>query len=237
VITGPERRRRWTDDQKRAIVAESLALVNAVARRTAICPAQSLALRGLRSGWRASCGDLHPDRHRQAQRHRSAGLARRRAAPHRRPPRLASPRTSALELQQNRRMLTVQTSGSAWLRRLAKSIMDTRRVRKCQGSATMLRRPRCPVSGGPWRSTGRAYNAETICMHDIFIMVKAAAIDVREFARFLLSGIELRPLTAWLARRFLSFETALLPGIAVGITISQRSRRRGRDCLKHQKSK
>ena len=43
VITGPERRRRWTEDQKRAIVAESLApgaVVNAVARRAAICPGQ-----------------------------------------------------------------------------------------------------------------------------------------------------------------------------------------------------
>jgi transposase len=43
VITGPERRRRWTEDQKRAIVAESLApgaVVNAIARRAAICPGQ-----------------------------------------------------------------------------------------------------------------------------------------------------------------------------------------------------
>ena len=43
VITGPERRRRWTEDQKRAVVAESLApgaVVNAVARRSAICPGQ-----------------------------------------------------------------------------------------------------------------------------------------------------------------------------------------------------
>jgi transposase len=43
VITGPERRRRWTEDQKPAIVAESLApgaVVNAVARRAAICPGQ-----------------------------------------------------------------------------------------------------------------------------------------------------------------------------------------------------
>ena len=43
VITGPERRRRWTEDQKRAVVAESLApgaVVNAVARRAAICPGQ-----------------------------------------------------------------------------------------------------------------------------------------------------------------------------------------------------
>jgi transposase len=43
VITGPERRRRWTEDQKRKIVAESFApgaVVNAVARRAAICPGQ-----------------------------------------------------------------------------------------------------------------------------------------------------------------------------------------------------
>jgi transposase len=43
VITGPERRRRWTEDQKRAIVAESLApgaVVNEVARRAEICPGQ-----------------------------------------------------------------------------------------------------------------------------------------------------------------------------------------------------
>jgi transposase len=43
VITGPERRRRWTEDQKRAIVAESFApgaVVNAVARRAAVCPGQ-----------------------------------------------------------------------------------------------------------------------------------------------------------------------------------------------------
>jgi transposase len=43
VITGPERRRRWTEDQKRAIVDESLApgaVVNAVARRAEVCPSQ-----------------------------------------------------------------------------------------------------------------------------------------------------------------------------------------------------
>ena len=36
VITGPERRRRWSEDQKRAIVAESLApgaVISEVARR------------------------------------------------------------------------------------------------------------------------------------------------------------------------------------------------------------
>src|SRR5712691_8665221 len=43
VITGPERRRRWSDEQKRAIVAASLApgaVVREVARRTDVCPGQ-----------------------------------------------------------------------------------------------------------------------------------------------------------------------------------------------------
>jgi transposase len=43
VITGPERRRRWSDEQKRAIVAEALApgaVVTAVARRADVCPGQ-----------------------------------------------------------------------------------------------------------------------------------------------------------------------------------------------------
>ena len=43
VIAGPERRRRWSEDQKRAIVAASLApgaVVSEVARRAEICPGQ-----------------------------------------------------------------------------------------------------------------------------------------------------------------------------------------------------
>ena len=43
VITGRERRRRWSEEQKRAIVAESLApgaVVSDVARRAEICPGQ-----------------------------------------------------------------------------------------------------------------------------------------------------------------------------------------------------
>jgi transposase len=43
VITGPERRRRWSADQKRAIIAASLvpgAVVNEVARRVDVCPGQ-----------------------------------------------------------------------------------------------------------------------------------------------------------------------------------------------------
>lgn len=43
VITGPERRRRWSAEQKRAIVAESVApgaVVREIARRADICPGQ-----------------------------------------------------------------------------------------------------------------------------------------------------------------------------------------------------
>jgi transposase len=43
VITGRERRRRWTEDQKRAIVAESFApgaMVSDIARRTDISSGQ-----------------------------------------------------------------------------------------------------------------------------------------------------------------------------------------------------
>jgi transposase len=43
VITGPERRRRWSAEQKRVIVAESLApgaVVTEIARRADICPGQ-----------------------------------------------------------------------------------------------------------------------------------------------------------------------------------------------------
>jgi transposase len=43
VITGPERRRRWSEEEKRAIVAESLApgaTVSEVARRADVCPGQ-----------------------------------------------------------------------------------------------------------------------------------------------------------------------------------------------------
>jgi putative flippase GtrA/SAM-dependent methyltransferase len=54
-------------------------------------------------------------------------------------------------------------------------------------------------------------------------MVKAAVIDVREFARFVLSGLTatIGNVTAvWLTRRFLSFEIALLAGIATATIIS-----------------
>ena len=43
VITGPERRRRWSAEQKRAIIAASLApgaVVTEIARRAEICPGQ-----------------------------------------------------------------------------------------------------------------------------------------------------------------------------------------------------
>jgi transposase-like protein len=43
VITGPERRRRWSNEQKRAIVAESLApgaVISEVARRAEVYPGQ-----------------------------------------------------------------------------------------------------------------------------------------------------------------------------------------------------
>jgi putative flippase GtrA len=53
--------------------------------------------------------------------------------------------------------------------------------------------------------------------------VRATAIDVREFARFFLSGVTAtigNMAAVWLARHFLSYETALLAGIAAGITVS-----------------
>jgi transposase len=43
LITGPERRRRWSDEQKRAIVAESVApgaVISEVARRAEVYPGQ-----------------------------------------------------------------------------------------------------------------------------------------------------------------------------------------------------
>ena len=61
VITGPERRRRWTEDQKRAIVAASLApgaVVNEVARRAEVCP----GVRRLRYGNARDCAGFRTDR-------------------------------------------------------------------------------------------------------------------------------------------------------------------------------
>lgn len=49
VITGPERRRRWSAEQKRAIVAESLApgaVVTEIARRAEIGSGSDRARRG-----------------------------------------------------------------------------------------------------------------------------------------------------------------------------------------------
>jgi transposase len=51
MITGPERRRRWSEEQKRAIVAESLApgaIISEVARRADVCPGQIYR-------WRQEC--------------------------------------------------------------------------------------------------------------------------------------------------------------------------------------
>lgn len=58
---------------------------------------------------------------------------------------------------------------------------------------------------------------------DASIMVQTSAIDMREFARFVLSGVTAtigNMVAVWLARRFLSFEIALLAGIATAIAIS-----------------
>ena len=57
-----------------------------------------MAVRRLRPRRRAGRGDVLADRHRQAERRRSARLARRRAGPHRRSPRLPPARAAALEL-------------------------------------------------------------------------------------------------------------------------------------------
>ena len=54
---------------------------------------------GFRPRGRAGGGDLHADRHRQAERAGPSRLARRRAAPHRRPPGIAPRRVAALELR------------------------------------------------------------------------------------------------------------------------------------------
>ena len=64
-----------------------ICLTNNAAERALRCVAlgRQLDLLRLRSGRRAGRGDLHADRHRQAQRHRSRSLARRRAPPHQRP--------------------------------------------------------------------------------------------------------------------------------------------------------
>jgi putative flippase GtrA len=101
--------------------------------------------------------------------------------------------------------------------------MDAGRIRNVPRKRDCATASLLPESRGPWRSAGRACNAKTICMGNTSVMVKATTIDAREFARFFISGIAAtigNILTVKLARSFLSFETALLPGIAVGITIS-----------------
>ena len=59
---------------------------------------QVVAVRRLRSRRPARGRHVQPDRHRQDERRRSAGLARRRPRPHRRPSRPADRRAAALEL-------------------------------------------------------------------------------------------------------------------------------------------
>ena len=60
VLTGPDRRRRWSDDAKARIVAETLepgAVVAAVARRWQVCPQQVFTWRReMRSGAAAPLG-------------------------------------------------------------------------------------------------------------------------------------------------------------------------------------
>jgi putative flippase GtrA len=68
-----------------------------------------------------------------------------------------------------------------------------------------------------------AYPTGKITQQGASITVKASVIDVREFTRFTLSGVTAtigNMIAVWLARRFLSFEIALLAGIATAITIS-----------------
>ena len=85
---------RFLDDGR--ICLTNNAAERALARH---CPrAQGMVVRRLRSRRRAGRGDVHPDRHRQAQRHRSARLARRRAAPHRRSSGLPARRAAALAM-------------------------------------------------------------------------------------------------------------------------------------------
>lgn len=90
-----------------------------------ICVANDAAERSLcgaalgRKSWRPPCG-LHafPDRHRQAQRHRPAGLAGRCPRPHARHAHLAPAGTASLELVEDprysRKLLTTAYAG--WLR-------------------------------------------------------------------------------------------------------------------------
>ena len=63
------------------------------------CPGQKImVVRGLRRGWAAGRSDVQPDRHRQDERHRPAGLAGRRPGPHRRPSGPEDRRVAAVEL-------------------------------------------------------------------------------------------------------------------------------------------
>jgi putative flippase GtrA len=54
-------------------------------------------------------------------------------------------------------------------------------------------------------------------------MINHAAIDIREFLRFVLTGLVAtlgNIVAVWTARRLVSFEAALLAGIVAGLTIS-----------------
>jgi len=82
--------------------------------------------------------------------------------------------------------------------------------------------PKSKRTNSPWPSGDRAPNTE-IEPARAFIMVKPPAIDVREFARFVISGVTAtigNMVAVWLTRCFLSFEIALLAGIATAITLS-----------------
>ncbi len=66
VLTGPGRRRRWSDEQKMLVAAEAMvpgAVVSQIARRWQICPSQVFTWRrfGLASEkWRVLCYERGP---------------------------------------------------------------------------------------------------------------------------------------------------------------------------------
>ena len=100
--------------------------------------AKVMAVRGLRSRRRAGRGDVLADRHRQAQRRRSARLARRRARAHRRSPGLAPARTAALALAAiySRRPRGLTMAAPSYVSTIAPRRQDARRRR---GSAARHR--------------------------------------------------------------------------------------------------
>src|SRR6478672_9378173 len=89
VLTGPGRRRRWSDEQKSQIVAETLepgAVVTEIARRWQVCPQQvfgwrhEMRLGRLADRWRrwTSCRSYRPCPHqnRLPRRHRPCRRSR-----------------------------------------------------------------------------------------------------------------------------------------------------------------